>query len=293
MSFPLSRHRLTSVLATLLFSLACPPLFAGLENPWEKVAGPAPGKPSAIGSYSAGCVTGAVSLIDDEGSFQLMRKSRGRYYAQPAMRDLVLRLAGEVERRKWGRLLVGDLGQARGGPTTTGHASHQIGLDADFWFWLDSAAVERRLTPEEEEELSAISMLNEGQTAVDTERFGEKQRELLKLAATQPGVARIFVNPVIKRALCEADPNADWLRRVRPWWGHHYHFHVRLDCPPGQPSCESQDPPAADSGCGADLAWWFSEEAAAKAAAPDGRTPEQKLAARLTKVPRQCETLLH
>ena len=34
----------------------------------------------------------------------------------------------------WNGLLVGDLAQPRGGPMLTGHASHQMGLDADVWF---------------------------------------------------------------------------------------------------------------------------------------------------------------
>ena len=33
----------------------------------------------------------------------------------------------------WPGLLVGDISQPRGGPMLTGHASHQLGLDADIW----------------------------------------------------------------------------------------------------------------------------------------------------------------
>ena len=33
----------------------------------------------------------------------------------------------------WPGFLVGDISQPRGGPMFTGHASHQIGLDADVW----------------------------------------------------------------------------------------------------------------------------------------------------------------
>ena len=57
---------------------------------------------------------------------------------------------------------------------------------------------------------------------------------MLEVAASDPVVDRIFVNPVIKRELCTHEPPGSlWLRKLRPWWGHHDHFHVRLRCPPG------------------------------------------------------------
>ena len=44
------------------------------------------------------------------------------------------RLAAKVPKvSNWPGLLVGDMAQARGGPMLTGHASHQVGLDADIW----------------------------------------------------------------------------------------------------------------------------------------------------------------
>ena len=45
-----------------------------------------------------------------------------------------------------------------------------------------------------------------------------------------PLVQRIFVNAAIKKALCrEAGDDRAWLEKVRPWWGHDYHFHVDND----------------------------------------------------------------
>ena len=38
----------------------------------------------------------------------------------------------------WNGILVGDISQPRGGPMLTGHASHQIGLDADVWLTPDA-----------------------------------------------------------------------------------------------------------------------------------------------------------
>ncbi|MCB1800058.1 MAG: penicillin-insensitive murein endopeptidase [Gammaproteobacteria bacterium] len=267
-----------------------------LPNPWADAQEPVSGKPQAIGGYSAGCLQGAESILADEGpTFQVMRKSRRRYFAQPAMRQFVSELASEIRRREFGTLLVGDLGQARGGPTTTGHASHQIGLDGDFWFWLDSPANHRTLTEQEVEQLSAISMLDEDQQDVDPEQFQAKHISVLKYVSQQPEVARIFVNPLIKKAACESTDQAEWLNKLRPWWGHHYHFHVRLHCPSGQADCNPQSPPPATHGCGQELAWWFSEDAAERLRKGQELSrklsPLQRLADKLARVPTQCESL--
>ena len=86
---------------------------------------------------------------------------------------------------------------------------------------------------------------------------------MVRLAASDPAVARIFVNAAIKKALCQGEPpgERDWLRKVRAWWGHDSHFHVRLNCPEGAPGCVAQAPPPPGDGCGGELAWWFTAEA--------------------------------
>lgn len=268
-----------------------------LHNPWAEVRAPTPGKPLIIGSYSAGCLGGAVSLLPDEGEFQLVRKSRRHYFAHPDLREFIKHLAAEVERRQYGRLVVGDTGQARGGPTTNGHASHQIGLDGDFWFWFDSPAAQRRLTKGEEENLSAVSMLTGGMSRIDPQRFGEAQVQVLKYVAGRPEVDRVFVHPLIKEALCQRSHAADWVGKIRPWWGHHYHFHVRLRCPADQPQCHSQEPLPADNGCGSDLDWWLSDEAMEQSRQLEYDSKQSSAAKRLqqklAKVPRECKALLN
>ena len=73
---------------------------------------------------------------------------------------------------------------------------------------------------------------------------------------------RIFVNAAIKRALCrEGGTERAWMAKIRPWWGHNYHFHVRLSCPSGNLQCRGQAPPPPGDGCGKELDWWFTEEA--------------------------------
>ena len=74
-------------------------------------------------------------------------------------------------------------------------------------------------------------------------------------------MARIFINPAIKKALCrEAGEDRAWLRKVRPMWGHNYHFHIRLACPAGAAGCSDQDPPPPGDGCGEELARWFTRD---------------------------------
>jgi penicillin-insensitive murein endopeptidase len=186
-----------------------------------------------------------------------MRLSRNRNWGHPALVGFIQRLAADAKRDGWPGLLVGDMGQPRGGPMRSGHASHQDGLDVDIWF---TPMPDRTLSAEERESLSAVSMVSGGRYAIDSSRFGKRQAALIRRAALFPEVERIFVNPGIKKALCATpDEDRDWLHKVRPWYGHDDHLHVRLRCPPGQLLCKEQDPVPLGDGCGADLAWWFDQ----------------------------------
>jgi penicillin-insensitive murein DD-endopeptidase len=140
-------------------------------------------------------------------------------------------------------------------------------------------------------------MVNMARSALDPARFQERQLRVLKLAAGRPEVERIFVNPLIKKYLCRVTGEATWLHKLRPWWGHREHFHVRLVCPRDQVECKVQPPPDPGAGCDAELDWWLSPEARRKAREIEeaGRTlsPEQRLAARLARVPPECAAVLH
>ena len=192
-----------------------------------------------------------------------MRLSRNRYWGHPDLIALVQKLAKEAkEHDGWPGLLVGDISQPRGGPMLTGHASHQIGLDADIWL---TPMPPRRLAEKEREELSATSMLRADQTAVDPEKWTESHVKLIRRAASYPEVERVLVHPAIKKALCDGVPadsgRAAWLKKVRPFWGHHYPFHIRMACPSSSPRCQRQPavaPVASDpDGCGKEVADWM------------------------------------
>jgi penicillin-insensitive murein DD-endopeptidase len=213
----------------------------------------------SIGSYAKGCVAGATALPIDGETWQVMRLSRNRNWGNPQLIGFLERLAAKVPAiNGWPGLLVGDISQPRGGPMITGHASHQIGLDADVWL---TPMPDRRLSRAEREEMSATDMVRTDRLDIDPAAWTPQHTALLRAVAKEPLVARVFVNAAIKKALCrEAGGDRGWLHKVRPIFGHNYHFHIRLACPAGQASCDGQDPPPAGDGCGAELAQWFTPQ---------------------------------
>jgi penicillin-insensitive murein endopeptidase len=262
------------------------------------VTEPAPLAARAIGSYAKGCLAGGVSLPINGPDWQVMRLSRNRNWGTPRLLDYLERLASDARALDgWPGLLVGDMSQPRGGPMLTGHTSHQVGLDADIWL---TPMPDHIMTPQEREDMSAVSMLKDPFT-VDPEVFTLRQVKLIKRAASYPQVARIFVHPAIKKALCQmagqVGKDRAWLGKVRPWWNHHYHFHVRLECPPGMEGCENQKAVSGDDGCGHELANWYAmlKKAAIESARPPtpGAKPwTGKPPLTMAQLPKECGTVL-
>src|SRR5437660_10106293 len=211
-----------------------------------------------IGFYSKGCLAGAVALPINGTTWQVMRLSRNRNWGHPNLVQFLERLAEQAPKTGWHGLLVGDMSQPRGGPMLTGHASHQVGLDADIWL---TPAPDRQLSRGEREEMSATMMVREDRLDIDPKVFTPGHLVVIRAAAQEPTVQRIFVNAAIKKALCrEAKGDRSWLHKIRPMYGHDYHFHIRIKCPPGSGECESQPDPGADEGCKpGDLAFWFKD----------------------------------
>jgi penicillin-insensitive murein endopeptidase len=218
---------------------------------WDGFSTPKAGPSRAIGGYNAGCLQGAVELPDRGPGFQVARPERRRSFGHPLLVAFVSALAKEVSDEKLGPLWVGDLAQPRGGPAPSGHASHQTGLDVDLWF--------ARAPGSPAEPVPLVDL----RTRSLTRDFGPRAIKLVAAAAASADVDRIFVNPVLKRALCDqARGDRAWLRKVRPWFGHHEHFHVRLACPVDSPDCEAQPPLPPGDGC-AELGWWLGPAAGA------------------------------
>jgi penicillin-insensitive murein DD-endopeptidase len=217
---------------------------------------PSPLAARAIGFYAKGCLAGGKAIAIDGPAWQVMRLSRNRNWGHPRMIALVERLAADVKAHDgWNGLLVGDISQPRGGPMLTGHASHQIGLDADIWL---TQMPDQRLTRREREDMSAISMLAADRVTVDPKIWTEAHGRLILRAASYAQVERVLVHPAIKKALCEnkAFPRTH-LNKVRPYWGHHYHMHIRLRCPKDSPACTPQGPVGTDDGCGKEVDDWI------------------------------------
>ena len=277
--------RLTPLI--LCLALESPVIVKAASNPWTNARTPAKVGPAAesIGSYTAGCLSGAVELAPDGSGYQLMRLSRHRYYGHPVLKSFIEALGRSASSEKLGVLLIGDMGQPRGGPTPTGHRSHQTGLDVDIWFLLSKQAEIRILAYNERESWSAPSVLLDHSDSIDRRQWTKANEKILKLAAEFPEVDRIFVNPSIKRELCKTQAGHGWLRKIRPWWKHDDHFHVRLKCPADSRFCEPQAPLPAGDGCDASLDWWFSAEAKA----PAKKMPPPKPPV----LPARCAQVLH
>lgn len=245
----------------------------------------------SIGYYSRGCLAGAKALPVDGSAWQAMRLSRNRNWGHPDLIALIERFAKEVQKEDgWPGLLIGDISQPRGGPMLTGHASHQVGLDADIWF---TPMPGRRLSRREREALSATSMIL-GPTQVDPTAFTPNHVRVVKRAASYPQVERILVHPAIKKALCEAaGTDRKWLGKVRPYFGHYYHFHIRIGCPKNSKDCRRQAVPDGDDGCGKELDDWFKRLTRPAPPKPkDAKPAPPKPPITLADMPQECRVVL-
>jgi penicillin-insensitive murein endopeptidase len=187
-----------------------------------------------------------------------MRTSRNRYYGTPLLVNFLEWLAQQSAlNHTGGELLIGDLGQPRGGPMPSGHVSHQVGLDVDVWF--TQPAVGQRVTDADRESWGAESMLKPNGRSMDLSKWNDNKEKILELATRATETERIFVNAVIKKYLCLKTGGAAWLQKLRPWPGHDDHFHVRLRCPAGMAQCKPQDPVEPGSGCDSNLDAMLSE----------------------------------
>ncbi len=245
--------------------------------------------PAAYGSYAKGCAAGAVQLPETGPTWQAMRLSRNRNWGLPETVDFLQDLSRIAAREPgWAGLYLGDMSQPRGGPMLTGHASHQIGLDADIWM---RAPDRLNLTQTERENISSISM-RRSNGAFTNDQWTKSHHNIIKAAASDPRVARIFVFPGAKVAMCNAETgDRSYLRKIRPWYGHHYHFHVRLSCPRGMRGCVDQAAPPPGDGC-ADAQAWVNNILNPPPPDPNAPPPRPRRELTLADLPAQCEAVL-
>jgi penicillin-insensitive murein endopeptidase len=272
----------------LLATSFASPLAAEPAKALFGVAGvPSAGPPVVHGGAARGCLAGARALPLEGPGWQVLRPQRNRYWAHPDVLAFVERLGTAALREGWPALLIGDLSQPRGGPMTYGHRSHQSGVDVDIWL----RRPERALAPAELADPRPVSMVAPDRRRVSA-AWTESHAAVISAAASDAAVDRIFVNAAIKSALCRATEGEDraWLRRVRPWWGHDSHMHVRLACPAGQLGCVAQAPVPPGDGCDDTLAWWLSDEALNPA--PSSTPPAPRPELMLADLPAACRDVL-
>jgi len=289
------------LLASLLFTVPAQAeklanqLFGAMDAPSLQDSMP-------IGSYAKGCAAGMVELPETGPTWQAMRLSRNRNYGQPEMVQFLMDLSVTARDIGFGKgLYIGDISQPRGGPMTSGHASHQIGLDADIWMLPPRSLT---LTEAEREEISSIPVRSADQRSV-TENWTSVHRELMKQAALDPRVDRIFVAAAVKIEMCRTAKARDkkWLQKIRPIAGHDTHFHVRLKCPKGARLCETQTPTVAElskngDGCDETLTWWvtdYLDPPKADSKKPKEDDPPKKKGPReftMADLPKQCKGVL-
>src|ERR1700721_2911569 len=122
-----------------------------------------------IGFYSKGCIAGAVHMPVNGETWQVMRLSRNRNWGHPDMIALLKRLSVKAHKDAgWPGLLIGDIGQPRGGPALTGDPSHQHRVDADIWL---TPRPYRRLSREEREEMGPVMMVRDDRLDIDPQVF--------------------------------------------------------------------------------------------------------------------------
>jgi penicillin-insensitive murein endopeptidase len=253
---------------------------------------PTAGPSHPIGFYSAGCLAGGEQLALQAPHWQVMRPSRNRNWGHPELIKFIERLSDNVAKQTdWPGILIGDMAQPRGGPLPAGHASHQIGLDVDIWL--------HPMPPKPYTRAQADSVPMTGIVAADNKTLDPKQWQpahaaMIKMAAKDRDVERVFVNPAIKKELCRTKTasDADWMPKVRPWFGHDEHMHVRLKCPADAPGCREQAPIPEGDGCDKSLEAWFSKgnlaiEERLKTQAPSKRHVLMR------ELPLACTALLH
>lgn len=267
-------RRLAAALALLLAA----PLWA--NTPWQTITRPVEGAPQAIGAFANGCIIGARPLPLQSPDYQVMRVDQRRYFGHPDLLAFIQRLSARVRLNTSGHVLVGDMGMPAGGRFSSGHASHQSGLDVDIWLQLPRQrwSEQQLLRPQ------PVDMVAADGKQVNRRVWQPQIARLIETAARDEDVTRIFVHPAIKLQLCEtAGGDRGWLSKVRPWFGHRAHMHVRLRCPADSLECQEQEPPPSGDGCGAELNSWFLPKA------PGAPTPAKPTPPPL---PPSCQALL-
>ena len=225
-------------------------------------------KVESIGKYNKGCLNGGVELPVKGKTWQIINSKRGRNWGHPELISFTKSLSVEAQKIGWNGLYIGDLGNPRGGPTPYGHVSHQVGLEVDIkmkppgrlQLSLEESNNDHRYGKKLFKELDVVTKDRKNVN----KNWTKEHMAIIKAAAKNTKVNKIFVNPAIKVWLCENEGPSDrkWLMKVRPEKGHREHFHVRLKCPIDSPNCVNTplwNKYKNIDGCDKQLMWWVTD----------------------------------
>ena len=251
---------------------------------------PSMGRSTAIGYYPRGCLQGGIELPISGPTWQVMRLSRNRNWGHPELVHFLKRFSTLAAKSTgWHGVLVGDMAQPRGGPLPFGHTSHQIGLDVDIWY---TPMPDHTLTRKEREEMSATRLVAKSGLEVNS-NWTAADAAFVRTAAEQPEVERVLVNAAIKKKLCEmeGDHHYSWMSKIRPWYAHNSHIHVRLKCPADSPHCRHQPPVPSGDGCSKkELAFWFTDRVLHAKPSKKPEKPSKQIM--MADLPLACKTVL-
>ena len=234
-----------------------------------------------FGTYNLGCISKTVEFPLKSKDYQVQIYGEGRNFAHPLMIEYLNSLIKRAKEAKLPPLLIGDLSKKNGGPygAKSNHASHAIGLDVDLPF---DFASPKKSDYELHHPKDRYIVNSKG----PNQNFDKKVITLIKLAASDSKVERIFVHPRIKQHLCKTLKGEDRkiLQVLRPWFGHRAHMHVRLACPKDSPYCKAQAKVPAGNGCLETETWFLPPDPKAKPVKAQVRKKKQ--------LPPQCKAIL-
>lgn len=205
----------------------------------------------AVGSFTDGRIEKGEAVAKDGRGYHQVYPERDTLWATGMMASLIKRTSEKIASDYPGTIvMLGDISKRGGGSLGT-HASHQSGLDADIPYVGNEGFQ------------SVVDGRGRIKDSFDYARNWHFFRLVASQKILQDGeeitvLNRIFVNPTVKRGLCEwakqtgllsNSLDAEIMRRIRPIEGHANHFHLRLRCSPHYPACRNQIDPDNNSGC--------------------------------------------
>lgn len=212
----------------------------------------------SFGTYTKGCQSNSVALQELENLKLIYKNTRQTHYGQSVLIELLQSMAKTLQEKGLGVLRIGNISMKNGGPLHPYSVSHNLGLDADIAYVVSpQSKLQNGFT-------SVLTNKSQGilEMGINEKLLTQNSLETLKLFAMNPKVERIMVHPVIKKKVCESFKKDKWMGKIRPWWKHDDHFHVRLACQKTDKNCEAQTPPPPHDDCDSEAYhWWFSEEA--------------------------------